>query len=317
MARRPFEFRDEDGNLILDAILGQEGVQHYTRILTSASPEFAERQRRMAELPAPGWTAPAPWRAEPVEDGLVRMRAYLPVVASSCTALERRPSHCWDVCGYYRRLRVHWRATVKELAVAYNALDPWHDDERLMYAFTQLLDPQIRRAYDLMPLGGVFLLDQHVNEVIKKAAAREAARRASMGEPDGAADVMGEWGFDEVTPEEAQERALAASGPPAPRERSWGSSWGHYALVRPDTDWDAMPGDGELGEWQGMVAAALAERGITVRFAVGAHDGEFPVVLRDSNEACIFITGKGISPEKANEAVRMGVSLGHIRIHRE
>lgn len=321
MARVPFEFRDENGNLILDQILGQEGVLHYTRILASASPEFAEQQRRMGELPA-AWesTAPAaPWRAERVENGLVRMKTYLPAVASSCRDLERLPAWCWDVCGYYRRLGAHWRATLKELREAYNTVDPRQADERVMYAFTQLRDPKVRRLYDLMPLGGVFLLDKDVNAAIKRAAAREAARRLRDGEDGGArADVMSDWGFDEVTPEEGRERAVAASLPPSLRQRSWGSSWGHYALVRPDTDWDEMPGAEEMGEWQAMIAGALARLGIKTRFAVGGTDeAESLLVLRDSNQACIFITGKGISPKKADEAVRMGISLGHIRINGE
>ena len=323
MARVPFEFRDENGNLILDQILGQEGVLHYTRILTSASPEFAEQQRRMAELPGPAWdasTAPvSPWRAERLDDGLTRMRSYLPAVASSCTDLEELPSYCWDVCGYYRRLGVHWKATLRELRVAYNTVDPRQTDARVMYAFNQLRNPQIRRLYDLMPLGGVFLLDEEVNAAIKRSAAREAARRAQGGEGRGAwSDVAAEWGFDHVAPEEGQERAVAASLPPALRPRSWGSSWGWYALVRPGTDWAEMPDEQDMGDWQTMIAGALARRGIRIRFAVGAHDeAESLLVLRDSNEACIFITGKGISPEKANEAVRMGISLGHIRIREE
>lgn len=317
---RPYEFRDANGNLVLDAILGPDGVRHYTRILNSASPEFAEAQRRMAELPFAGWEepAPAPWRAERVEDGLVRMRNYLPAVASSCRDLERLPSHCWDVCGYYRRLGAHWRATLRELRAAYNTVDPQQTDERVMYAFNQLRNPQIRRLYDLMPLGGVFLLDKNVVAGIKRAAAREAARRMRDGEEGGGqADVLRQWGMDEVTPEESRERAVTASLPSARPSRSWGSSWGHYALVRPDTDWARMPEAEEIGEWQAMIAAALARRGIRTGFAVGAHDGEFPVVLRDSNQACIFLTGKGISPEKATEAVAMGISLGHIRIDGE
>jgi hypothetical protein len=316
---RAFEFRDANGNLVLDAILGPEGVRHYTRILESASPEFAEQQRRMGALPSsPDWRPPTPWQAERLDDSLVRMRAYLPAVASSRKDLELPPSFCWDVCGYYRRLGAHWRATLKELRAAYNTVDPRQADERVMYAFNQLRNPQVRRLYDLMPLGGVFLLDRDVTESIKRAAAREGARRMSHGQDGGAwADVMSDWGFDEVTPEESRERAVAASLPPALRPRSWGSSWGYYALVRADTDWEGMPESEEMGEWQAMIAVALARRGIKIMFAVGAHDGEFPVVLRDSNQACIFITGKGISPEKAEEAVRMGISLGHIRIRRE
>jgi hypothetical protein len=316
---RPFEFRDEDGNLILDQVLGAEHVRHYTRILESASPEFAEHQRRMLQLPPLRPDEPAPWRAERVEDGLVRLRSHLPAVASSCRDLERLPSWCWDVCGYYRRLGVHWRATVKELRVAYNTLDPRQEDERLMYALTQLLDPQIRRLYDLMPLGGVFLLDKDVNEMIKKAAAREAARRTGAGQGRGRLDdVIGDWGFDEVSPEEAQERAEAAARALPPRPPSWGASWGYYALTRPGMDWSDMPDERDMGDWQAMIVGALARRGIGIRFAVGGHDEpESQLVLRDSKGTCIFITGKGISPDKADEAVRMGISLGHIRIRRE
>jgi hypothetical protein len=312
---RPYQYRDANGHLILDEILGEEGVRHYVRILTSASPEFATQQRKMADLPGLERRTPAPWRAERVDDGLVRMRSYLPAVASSCKDLERLPSYCWDVCGYYRRLGVHWRATLKELRAAYNTVDPQQTDERLMYAFNQLRNPQIRRLYDLMPLGGVFLLDKEVNAAIKRAAAREAARRARDGESGAREDVMSEWGFDEVTPEEGRERAVAASLPTSLRSRSWGSSWGWYALVRPGTDWARMPDAEDMGDWQAMIAGALARLGIKTGFAVGAcDDPESILVLRDGNEACIFITGKGISPKKAKEAIIMGISLGHIRI---
>jgi hypothetical protein len=320
---RDFQFRDENGNLRLDELLGEAHSRHYQRILEGASPEFAERQRRMQTIAPPmAWDAPPPaWRAEPAEDGLVRVKSYLPAVASSCKDLERLPSYCWDVCGYYRRLGVHWKATVRELKVAYNTLDPRQESEPLHYALMQLLNPQIRRVYDLMPLGGVFLLDRDVNEAIKQAAAREAARRMTESggrDPRGARDdVMSDWGFDEVSPEEGRQRAVAASLASAPRTRSWGSSWGYYALVEPGTDWDDMPGPDEMEAWQKMVGDALAARGIKTRFAVGAHDSDSQIVLRDSNEACIFITGKGISPDKANHAIRMGISLGHIRIRRE
>ena len=321
---RPYEFRDDDGHLRLDELLGEAHSRHYQRILEGASPEFAERQREMwnrRELPPP-WDGRAPqWRAERFEDGLVRVKSYLPVIASSCKDLERRPSHCWDVCGYYRRLGVHWRATVKELRVAYNTIDPWSTQEPLRYALMQLLDPDVRRVYDLMPLGGVFLLDRDVNAAIKRAAAREAARRMTESggrNPRGARDdVMSDWGFDEVSPEEGQRRAVAASLAPAARIRSWGSSWGYYALVEPGTDWEDMPGPEEMEAWQGMIGDALARLGIKTRFAVGAHDSDSQIVLRDSNQACIFITGKGISPKKATEAVRMGISLRHIRVKRE
>jgi hypothetical protein len=155
--------------------------------------------------------------------------------------------------------------------------------------------------------------------MIKEAAAREAARRAGAGQGRGSLDdVMGDWGFDEVTPEEAQERAEAASRALPPRPPSWGASWGYYALTRPGMDWSDMPDERDMGDWQAMVAGALARRGIRARFAVGAQDeSESQLVLRDSKGTCIFITGKGISPDKADEAVRMGISLGYIRINGE
>jgi hypothetical protein len=320
---RPFEFRDENGNLILDQALGAEHVAHYTRILASASPEFAEAQRRLETLGLRDWRDPpaAAWRTERVEDDLIRLRSHLPAVASSCRDLVPLVTHVWDVCGYYRRLRLCWRAmvgaTVKALRLAALALDPRQEDERLMYALTQLLNPGVRRAYDLMQLGGLFLLDRDVNAGIRKAAAREAAARSMAGDPNvgaSADDVMRDWGFDQVSDEEAVQRAQGAV---TGRLLSWGSSWGYYALFRPGADWRDLPGPEEMGEWQAMVGAALDGMGIRIRFAVGAHDEDSQIVLHDSNETCIFITGKGISPEKATEAVRMGISLRQIRTDKE
>src|SRR5690348_4532650 len=59
---------------------------------------------------------------------------------------------CHDVNGYYRELGVDWRATRKELLQAYLAKDG-QSDVRLTYVFKQLLNPQVREAYDKSPKG--------------------------------------------------------------------------------------------------------------------------------------------------------------------
>jgi hypothetical protein len=289
-------FTGDSGDLRLDEVLGARCVLHYTRVLSSASREFAEAQSAMAE--------PAAWTAEPGEritdDGWSVAREGGPVfLASSCQELV--PWTVRDVRGYYRRLGVPTRATTRELRLAYLALDPMARDEGLRYALLQLLDPATRRAYDLTPEGGLFL-DRDNREGIERAAALRAAalrarawlagRRVTVTQEQ----VLQEWGFMHVP-----------ASPPGPQEppprQGW--EWGWYSMRDPQGA-SSWPGRGELSRWQGMIAAELSSRGVFMRFAVGAWPGDGPRVWRDSNEGCIvFMTGAG---RATSEMARYAVS---------
>jgi len=118
---------------------------------------------------------------------------FNPVVCSSSLELERWPSVVWDVNWYYWVLGVHFRATRRQLKDAY--LDKkGEDDDYLTYIFSQLLNPEIRRAYDAKPLGSVFW-DKYVEQKVRERAHRLAVRHKVDADV-----ILKQWGF--VEPEE-------------------------------------------------------------------------------------------------------------------
>jgi hypothetical protein len=296
----PFGYRGPDGDINLDEALGPH-LRHYTGIMILAA---ADKFVILSSEPDAG-----------TADGTVIRVGYgRPTRASACGDVAVQPSFVWDVCAYYLRLGVHWRATKKDLRLAFLAADPQQRNEQLLYCLTQLLDDTVRAAYDRQPLGGMFLWDRDVMAAIKRTAAQEAGRRMSEGGEATAGDVMGEMGFRELPREEAYEEARQEMRPQAPQApvSRWAAQWGHYVVAG---RYGVPEADQELLEaWQGLVAAALRERGITRPFAVAQGGEDAPVVLRNINEPCIFvITDKGASPQKAREAVEMGISQGIIR----
>ena len=347
----PFGYRNPDGTLRLDELLGERCVRHYTRILSGSSDQFAAMQLSMAaQAPEAAAGQDAPWR-EPrrgviTDDGwLLSPEGARDRRASSCTELAVQPMACWDVCGYYRRLGVGWRATKKEIAQAQLRIDPGRNDGRVSYAVAQLLDPVIRRAYDLMPLGGLFMGDREVRETIERAAAREAAARnaaAYAADPEAYAEameaatdqgeVLREWGFDKggVSAEEARERlGEAFRHGSSPDELgstlgSWEVNWGWYRMTDPyDEDpWDGTPASALaalLERWQAKIARAFSALGEHAEFAVGTWPGRAPKNWRDSNEGCmVFFIGTGQQTQQAaSEAVKGYLATGNHRDQQE
>lgn len=296
----PFAYRNPDGSIDLERALGP-ALQRYVGIMVAGAAGF-------------GVTAPP----EPEDRDSARLVQYgygQPSRASSSGTLARRPEWSWDVCAYYLVLGVHWRASRGEIRRAYVAAcgrpGGQHQDEQLTYVTSQLLDEDVRRAYDLTGLGEVFMGDRDIQAMIRRAAVRESVRRRTEdGEEFTTEEVLEEMGVYQVPPEPEDDAPQDAPQEPAETPPSrWASQWGHYAVAGPQ---GAPRPDPELLErWQGLVAAALRERGIAVRFAVAQGAEGSPLVLRNINEPCIFVmTEKRISPQQAESAVEMGISLG-------
>jgi len=325
----PFAFRDENGDLRLDEALGERYVRHYTGILNSSSEEFRAMQLGYAALPPPEEDEPPSWRAwdarerEAPPGWRMTMEGDGPEVASSCQEMEPTPTYIWDVCGYYRRLGVPWAATNRQLREAYLTLDPQQTDERLHYALMQLLNPIIRRAYDRMPLGGLFMGDRDVQEVLRRQASMEASRRNAENdgwEPETSqGEVLKEWGLqDGLTPEEARERLRGNAGEAAPLGSEagtlgstlsqWDRHWSWFRMSDLGGTMD-LPSPLVLQEWQAMIATACTELGVRMTFAVGIWPGHAPRSWRDSNKCCIFFIGnEHQTHELAIEAVRRVVA---------
>ena len=298
--------------LDLGETLGEQ-APHYRAALAGQDLTVPVTRQSIAP-PAPGdWVTPEPgqlWDAGPLQ--IERFSAELPDVASSCTDLAVCPEICWDVCGYYRDLGVHWRATRWELLIAYNRR-AGQRSPRLTYVLKQLLREggAVRRRYDAMALGQLFLEDRDTELMLIRAADRAARKRDASAE-----DVLAEWGLNSYRkdqppgePEAPAETALQAGDNDtvmATGNDWWLGDWGWYGV----NIWQIPARAGEtLAEWQRLLAAAFADAGMTVRFAVGL-DPSLPACLTRTwpngpNGSAIFFTGtEHPIPAMAAEAVR-------------
>jgi hypothetical protein len=335
MTTKPFAFRDGDGNIRLDEALGERYVRHYVGILESSNERFREMQLTAAvvtalpEDPDRAWYAWQEPRGSQADGFTLVTEGRGPDTCSSSTALALLPEIVWDVCGYYRALGFHWtefrQVSRKSIRHRWIALDPSQADGELAYAAQQLLDPIIRRAYDLQPPGGLFLGDRRVREMLERHAARIAAQQNAEAAVTGEevtdhAEVLREWGFTKnVTPEQAREQLRqqyeaeseplgTAGGALGATLSGWDRHWSYYRLVDQFT-WEGRsqePSAASLEAWQVMLCVALSEAGATVQFAVGTWPGTGPKMWRDGKETCIFFIGtEPPTREAASQAAGM------------
>jgi hypothetical protein len=226
-----------------------------------------------------------------------------PAEFSTCTDLSIQPEVCWDVLGYYRTLNVHWRATKQELREAFLALGPEQTPWQ-MNVLRQLLNPVVRRLYDLTPLGGEFLDDPFIQHQIKMAAKKEALRRSVGSEKEWTmAEVLDERGFN-FNPEQDSEKSLETSSDSKPKMsqdartlRAW--SWAYY-LWRTGHD-----NTHAVAEWQALLIAALRERGARPRIAVGfmgKNPRPYAIGVFDNTTVVFLSTAEAPSADLASRA---------------
>lgn len=189
------------------------------------------------------------------------------LLASSCTALDIPNRIVWDVNGWYAMLGADTHADRKALREAYIANQCWRSDYAT-YVFQQLLDPEVRAAYDAMPLGRQFMADKFVQAAIHQAAHTEAAKRAratGVGVTrDAYAQVLDEMGYlmpDEDEPDPDAPELVRHTSTHVFDDEDW--RWSYY-LNEVDCH-DVV----RLRDWQSMLITALSEVGETVHFAVG------------------------------------------------
>jgi hypothetical protein len=172
-----------------------------------------------------------------------------PDTCSSSQELALSPEWCWDVCSYYRRLGLHWKATKRQIREALVRMKATvgRGNGWLVYAAKQLLDDAIRREYDRVPLGVLFLKDKDTEEMLKRAAQAAASAMAARGRPDVTPeDVLGDWGFTTGPRggpggEGREGRAPVAPLAPPPGRLAgfWELMWSWYAEPGPAPTWRA------------------------------------------------------------------------------
>jgi hypothetical protein len=220
---------------------------------------------------------PAMMAAQPAEAGYDPEQPLrvgdAPAVFSTCTALEPWPIA--DVNSYYAELGVDPRASRPELKAAYLRLEG-HRSERLTYVLSQLLDPVVRRQYDLVRPGRRFWDKYEAEEADRQLRARMAIMLLDHDGDEEAAEEAARRQLaedDRLPAEDADlcqgkldsDRESCQDGGAPPRQTPPATfPWGHYLWRSPGVD------DARLAEWQRLVVRAAAERGIRARIAVGA-----------------------------------------------
>lgn len=188
---------------------------------------------------------------EAVDEPFLAVQGRSAVFTTSMT-IERFPTVVWDVNGYYRALGVSHYASKLDIRRAYQMLNG-HENERLTYIVKQLLNDEVRCAYDAVDFGSVFF-DRYIQASVR----REMEDKAAQAIMDGSAD------FDDMAPIDLSE---SLNKPFEVDKHPWraqdGRSWGYYR-------WRSQTHDDErLGQWRGLLAEAVTARGEKHTLAVG------------------------------------------------
>jgi hypothetical protein len=209
---------------------------------------------------------------------------------STNAAIEPFPTWIWDVNGYYREMGVHPRASRVEIREAYMA-NGGQSSDRLTYIAKQLLDSEIRSAYDSVPFGSLFM-DRYLLEVVENREKQAKADAIARGEIDPDADDDDD-GFDLT---EALNKAVSVldndhSGGKDDRTRA--SLWGYFLWRSSSMDHT------KLARWRTMLAAASWERGAVTSLGVGHSTGPDPWVVHPVGETLVVFIHQDHDPTEA------------------
>ena len=211
-----------------------------------------------------------------------------PIGSTNCTLVPHRLI-VWDVNGYYRELGVPTHATRVEIKRRFIELGP-NPTERQTYIAKQLLDADVRRLYDAVPLGQLF-----VDDYLIQAALRRSKDEAAQAIRDG---MVGE---DELEPLTAEDLADAFgttidaldSGRRRVHDERPTEPWGFYLWRSFSNDID------RLKEWRSALVSALWMRGVIANIAVGYLKGMESWVVAEVGSATVFFLNEEQVPTEA------------------
>lgn len=235
-------------------------------------PDIAPPRLRRSAGPGDGAFADDIWIGDPEAWVAERSPAYVaqespkpfavetgPMEFSSCVGLQCWPLVVWDVNAYYAELGIPWTASRKEIKEAYQRRRGDTSD-RLTYIVKQLLDPEVRAAYDTCQPGSVFF-DRYIAAYVKDQMLRdhvaEHGRILSFEEAEDLNTVdLSKYmnrPFDTVTPGEQNVPSR------------W--RWGFYLWATDDYD------TAKLRQWQELLIEALARKGAVLSLSIGLVGG--------------------------------------------
>ena len=214
------------------------------------------------------------------ENRIFRATYRGPLDVSTCTDLAVIHRPIWDVNKYYRSLGIEspYKPTKKELRLGYQSVNG-QDSERLTYYFKQLLDPDIRKAYDWMPLGSRFQDKYVIEEGMRKLSKKASEVSGETGKMVTIEDLIEDFEKGRPTkPKEIQSEYL-----------NW--EWSFYLCNSRKYNVEA------LAEWQQLLVSAFAERGVRWKISVGyIGNTKKPFVVRPHEGRVIFFLNENETP---------------------
>lgn len=237
-----------------------------------------------------------------------------PETCSTITDVAIRPEIIWDVNSYYHMLGADFRASKKELREAFMEVDG-HASPLITNAFKQLLDPDIRREYDAMPLGERYMNDPYIQQEIKQKAQREANLRQRDGEEVTTKDVLREQGFDveEIVEEEPEPEFVeeiieeeAEEENPYGYELDWDYSYYLWKSISIE--------DQPLAQWQSMIHNELVAMKAKIHFAVGWRGGldEQKWAIKKVGETWVVFLSEKVSLSGTSGKVTAAEAASHL-----
>jgi hypothetical protein len=222
------------------------------------------------------------------ENRIFRATYRGPLDASTCTDLAVISPPVWDVNFYYRSLGIEapYKPTKKELRLAYQEVNG-QDSERLTYHFKQLLDPDVRKAYDRMPLGSRYQDKYVIEEGMRKLSEKAAEVSDQTGRMVTVEDLIDD--FEKGKPTKPKELI--------PNYIDW--EWSYYLCNSRKYDVTA------LAEWQQLLINAFAKRSVRWKISVGyVGNTKAPFVVRSHEGRVVFFLNENETPtpELANRA---------------
>jgi hypothetical protein len=226
---------------------------------------------------------------------------------TSCVGLQAWPLVVWDVNAYYAELGISWRASKPEIREAYQRR---HGDrsDRLTYIVKQLLDPEVRAAYDACQPGSVFF-DRYIAAYVKDQILRD-----QVIEEGRILDFE-----DQIAPIDLSRYMNQPFDMVAPEEGEWGTRWRWGFYLWASDDYDTV----KLRQWQGLLVEALARKGVVLKLSVGLVGGSpEPMRVEAVGYRIVAFLSDDEQPipqlaeAAADRVVETAVSMQAERIHR-
>lgn len=214
------------------------------------------------------------------DDRIFRATYRGPLDVSTCTELAVIDPPIWDTNYYYRSLGIEapYKPTKKELRLAYQAVDG-QNSERLTYHLKQLLDPDIRKAYDRTPLGRRYQDKYVIEESMRKLSQKASEQSQASGKIVTVEDLI--QAFEREMPQKPKELT--------PKYINW--EWSYYLCNSRKYHVE------DLAEWQQLLVSAFAERGVKWKISVGyIGNTKRPVVVRSHEGRVVFFLNEQVTP---------------------